>query len=304
MFDLVTVGHFAIDFIKSPIRPAPKPELGGPPTYVSLAAAHLGAKVSVISKVGEDFPTRYEVWLRRRGIDLSGLKKIEGALTTSFVLDYSEQGERQLILKSRAPTIEAEDVPDSLEAKAIHIAPIANEVSYEATIKLRGLADIVSLDPQGFLRRFDANGNMHLEGMENPQVLRKTDIFKASRGEIEALTGKHDLLQAAEKVSRYGARIVVVTKGGEGTLLYDGGRVYEVPVAKPKVVVDTTGAGDVFIGAFLAEYSRGKEALWCACVGSASASFAVEKFGPRGLGNRKKVYERAAKVYEESSALG
>lgn len=303
MFDIVTVGHFSIDFIKSPRRLAPKPTLGGPPTYTSLAARYLGAKVSVISKVGEDFPPRYITWLKNQGVDLSALKRVEGALTTSFLLNYCGDGERQLILKNKAPSIDVEDIPDSFESKAVHISPIANEISYEAIIKLRGLTRIVSLDPQGFLRYFDKNGKTHLKRMENPKVLENIDIFKSSREEIEAATGKSDLLQSIKRVNMYGAKIVIVTRGVKGSLLYAKGRVYEIPASKPRVVVDTTGAGDIFIGAFLAEYIQEKDPVWCACVGSASASFVAEKLGPRGFGCKKEVYERAAQVYEKISVI-
>jgi hypothetical protein len=70
MFDLVTVGHFAIDLITSPKITKPKQTLGGSPTYVSLAARKLDTKVSVISKVGEDFSDRYIAWLKANGVDL------------------------------------------------------------------------------------------------------------------------------------------------------------------------------------------------------------------------------------------
>jgi len=303
MFDIVTVGHFAIDYISSPRRPAPKPTLGGPPTYVSLAARKLGAKVSVVSKVGEDFPSGYIDWLVNRGVDLSALKKVGGTSTTSFMLNYHKDGERQLILKNRAPPIVVEDIPCSLEAKVIHIAPIANEISHDVVVKLRGLTNIVSLDPQGFLRHFDEEGKTYLQRMENPKFLEKIDIFKSSQREIEAVTGESDPLQAIRRIYEYGVKTVIVTRGMEGSLLYVKGKCYRVPAAIPKVVVDTTGAGDVFTGAFLAEYIQEKDPVWCVCVGSAAASFVIEKFGPRGFGQKREVYERVAEVYEKTSVI-
>ena len=78
MFDIVTIGHFAIDYIVSSKIGQSKPTLGGPPTYTSLAARKLGAKVSAVSKIGDDFPVSYVKYLENRNIDLSGLKKIAG----------------------------------------------------------------------------------------------------------------------------------------------------------------------------------------------------------------------------------
>lgn len=77
-----------------------------------------------------------------------------------------------------------------------------------------------------------------------------------------------------------------------------GDAFYHVPACKPRIVRDPTGAGDAFAGAFLAEYLRGTEPVWCCCVGSAAASFVVEEVGPHRFGEKKEVYDRARKIYE------
>ncbi len=298
MFDLVVVGHFAIDSIISPKLGAPMPALGGPPTYVSLAARKLNAKVSVISKVGEDFSEDYIEWLNANSIDLSGLKHIKNASTTRFVLRY-ENEKRQLQLKSKAPPIIPEDTSDSLQAKVIHVAPIANELSAEVVDKLRTLTETISLDPQGFVRRFDENGNVFPKRWKDPHVLEKIDFYKSSLNEIRMITGLTDLRPAMQRIHDYGAETVIVTKGIRGsTLLYEE-NFYKIPACKPRVIRDLTGAGDAFIGAFLAEYIRGKDLVWCMCVGSAAASFVVEGVGPAMFGEKENIYQRASEIYEK-----
>jgi sugar/nucleoside kinase (ribokinase family) len=298
MFDLVTVGHFAIDQIFLPKIATPKSTLGGSPTYVSLAARKLGAKVSVISKVGEDFPSEYVEWLKANGVDLSGLKHIRDASTTRFLLKYEKQ-RRQLQLKSQAPLIYPKDVSNSLQAKAIHVTPIANELSQDVIDKLRGLTTILSLDSQGFVRKSDGQGNVRLGEWENPQVLRQIDMYKSSLDEIKAVTGLSDFRRAVQKIREYGVKIIVVTKGMKGATLFFDEEFYEIPACESKVVQDVTGAGDVFIGAFLAEYVQGKDPVWCACVGSAAASFIVEGLGPAVFGEKEETYKRATRIYEK-----
>jgi sugar/nucleoside kinase (ribokinase family) len=134
--------------------------------------------------------------------------------------------------------------------------------------------------------------------MENPDVLGKIDIFKSSEKEIKVATGEPDLLKAIRRISEHGVKTVIVTKGIEGSILYIKNSFYEIPASRPEVVVDATGAGDVFIGAFLAEYVKKKDMVWCACVGSASASFVIEKLGPEGFRGKKEIYKRADQVYE------
>ena len=60
---------------------------------------------------------------------------------------------------------------------------------------------------------------------------------------------------------------------------------------------DPTGAGDAFIGAFLAEYVSGKDPEWCSCVGSAASSFVVEGIGPAVFGEKEETYLRARQIY-------
>jgi len=296
MFDIVTVGHFAIDQILSPKILSSKPTLGGSPTYVSLAARKLEAKVSVISKVGGDFPSEYVALLKANGVDLSGLKQVRAASTTRFLLKYGRRG-RQLQLKSRAPPISPEDVPNLLRAKAVHVAPIANELSQGVIDKLRALTDILSLDPQGFVRRFDEQGHVKLGRWEETEILRKVDVYKSSFSEIRAATGLADLQLAIRKVHSYGPRIVMVTRGMKGSTLFFDDKFYEIPACKSRVVVDVTGAGDAFLGAFLAEWVRGKDPVWCACVGSAASSFVVEGVGPAVFGGKREIYVRASEIY-------
>ena len=298
MYDLVTVGHIAIDLTSSPKITMPKPTLGGSPVYVSVAARRLGAKVSVISNVGEDFSRSYIAWMTGNGVDLSGLKRIKGASTTRFFLKYTNR-RRHLQLKNRAPNILPEDIPNSLQTKIIHIAPIANEISRTLVEKLRTLTNMLCLDPQGFVREFDTNGNMHLKRWDAPQVLGQIDLYKSSSSEIKVITGIADLKLGMEKINDYGAKIVIVTRGTKGSKLLFEGDFFDIPPCKPRIVRDHTGAGDAFIGAFLAEYVRRKDPVWCACVGSASAAFVVEEVGPKAFGEREEIYARTNKIYKE-----
>jgi len=295
--DLVTVGHFAIDTITTPRATVPKRALGGSPTYVSVAAAKMGAKVSVVSKVGGDFPDEYLEWLRVNDVGVSGLGKLRNAATTRFALDYDRSWERKLRLERQAPPILVKDVPQGLRSRAVHIAPIANEVSDDVVFRLRRVCRVLSLDPQGFVRSFDGRGNVSLKRWRAVDVLSKVDVFKSAVKELRAMTGKSEVREAVKEVADCGVRVVVVTSGLKGSTLYFEDGFYDIPAWESRVVVDPTGAGDSFVGGFLAEYLTCKDVVWCCCVGSAAASFVVEGFGPERFGERDEVYERARQIY-------
>lgn len=300
MLDIVPVGHFSIDSILLPDRKAPFVVLGGSAAYVSLASRRLGAKVSVISKVGGDFPEAYLWWLSQEGVDLSGVVKDENAQTTRFELEYNKDlSGRLLRLNSRAPSITVEDIHDSVKAEAIHIGPIAGEITYDVVERLRDCADVLCLDPQGLVRNFGENGSVSLGPLTDRRILGLVDIFKSSSKEIAAVTGLPNLESCIEAVHSFGPRIVIVTLGADGAIVSVENEIHDVPAYKPEKLVDPTGAGDAFIGAFLTEYVRGEDCAWCSHVGSAAASLVVEAIGPTFFGDKDEIYRRARVLYEK-----
>jgi len=300
MFDIVSVGHFSIDSIFLPGRRVPFVVLGGSATYVSFATRRLDARVAVISKVGNDFPAAYLWWLRQEGIDLSQVAKVENVQTTRFELKYdADLSSRTLQLKSRAPSITVDDLSVSMKAKAIHIAPIAGEITFEVAERLKGCAEVLSLDPQGLVRNFDENGNVTHGPLADNRILELVNIYKSSLAEIQAVTNQPNLNSAIKAIHDYGVETVIVTLGIEGAVLSVEGNIYNIPACKPDKIVDPTGAGDAFIGGFLAEYVNDEDHLRCLCVGSAAASFVVEAPGPTFFGDKQQIYHRARLLYEK-----
>ena len=298
--DIAVVGHFAIDTILLPSRTSPFVILGGAATYTSFAAKRLDANVSVISKVGENFPEAYFWWLTQEGIDISCVTKLTGESTTCFDLNYNKDlSERTLTLKSKGPALSPDDVPKNFRAKAIHIAPIANEIPYKLVERLKNCADILSLDPQGLIRSFNNAGDVLENASVDNRIFSLINIYKSSQNEIYALTGESELKPAIRTIHDVGVETVIVTMGLKGSVLSVEGAQYTVEACPSQVLVDPTGAGDVFIGSFLTEYLLQKESLWCASVGSAAASCVVEGIGPTYFGKKEEIYRRANSLYEK-----
>ena len=190
-------------------------------------------------------------------------------------------------------------MPKDFHAKAVHIAPIDNEIPYELVERLKGCADLLSLDPQGLLRSFDEAGNVSVNASVDNRIFSLINIYKSSQNEIFALTGESELKPAIKAIHDVGVETVIVTLGAKGSVLSVEGAQYNIEACPSQVLVDPTGAGDVFIGSFLAEYLQQKESLWCASVGSAAASCVVEGLGPTYFGKKEEIYRRANSLYEK-----
>jgi sugar/nucleoside kinase (ribokinase family) len=187
-----------------------------------------------------------------------------------------------------------------LNTKSIHIAPIAGEISFEVVKRLRSCCKYLSIDPQGMTRRFDTCGKLTVSAEMDIHLLGFVDIYKSSFDEICILTGKSSLKDAINAVHDWGPKIAIVTMGAQGSMLSIKGEVYAVPIYHSGKLVDPTGAGDVFIGAFLNEYVRfEQEPFWCACVGSAAASLVIEGVGTTFFGEKNRIYRRALSIYNK-----
>jgi sugar/nucleoside kinase (ribokinase family) len=298
--DLTVIGNFSIDHITLPTQPKPSTIMGGAVAYTSLAAQVLGAKAAIISKIGNDFPQTYLTQLQKAGVDTTNIIQAQNEKTTSFELTYNTTlTNRTLRLRNQGTPITIADLPQSFISKAIHIAPIVDEITPEVINYLKGCCECLSIDPQGMTRRFDQNGNVTASAQMDKQVLSLIDIYKSSLDEIQTLTGETELEKAVEAVHDLGPETVIVTMGAKGSLLSTQDEFCQVPIYESEQVVDPTGAGDVFIGAYLAEFVMEKNPFWCACVGSAAASIVVEGVGTSFFGEKAEIYRRADVVYEK-----
>jgi sugar/nucleoside kinase (ribokinase family) len=298
--DVAVVGHFAIDSITLPSRPHSFMMLGGSVTYVSLVTKRLDGKACVLSKVGGDFPEAYLWWLREEGIDLTNVVKREDEQSTRFELEYnSDLSERKLRLKGKASPITVDDLQSFGHSKALHVAPIAGEINYDVVEYLKKHTGVLSLDPQGLLRAFDEAGNVYCCVPTDRRLLSLVNVYKSSMDEATSLTGETEVKPAMKAIHDFGVENVIITMGAKGSVLSVAGSTYHIPACPGNTVVDPTGAGDVFIGAFLTEYTRAKETFWCACVGSAAASMVVESLGATGIGEKDEIYRRAQAIYEK-----
>jgi sugar/nucleoside kinase (ribokinase family) len=301
LLDLLVVGHFAIDYVVRDGEALP-PSLGGTVTFSSLAAAGLGAKVGIVSKVGPDFRDEYILVFARNGIDVSDIKKVK-APTTKYRLRYIGE-ERTLALISKCEPIKPQDVK-GLRGKtnAIHLGPIAGEISPQTIREVAKWRKIVLLDLQGVIRKFDKDGNVSVEANPLlPEMVRNVTIVKAALKEGEAVTKASGFEKVASSLLDMGCRISIVTLGAKGSYVSTrDGESLSIPAIRPRKVTDYTGAGDAYSGSFLVEYTRTRDVRRSAIIASSAVSFKVEGHSTSGFALRKDIEERAKGYLEVQS---
>jgi sugar/nucleoside kinase (ribokinase family) len=120
------------------------------------------------------------------------------------------------------------------------------------------------------------------------KVLAKIDVLIINDSEARQLSGQYSLVKAAHEIIKMGPKYVIIKKGEHGALLFDESQVFSAPALPLEDVFDPTGAGDTFAGGFMGHIARTKDLSFDnmkrgIIVGSAMASFCVEKFGTTRL---------------------
>jgi sugar/nucleoside kinase (ribokinase family) len=117
------------------------------------------------------------------------------------------------------------------------------------------------------------------------KVIKEIDVLTINDEEARLLSGEFSLKKAANKILTMGPEYLIIKKGEHGALLFDkNNNIFSAPALPLEEVFDPTGAGDTFAGGFMGYLSSQEEITWQAMkkaiiVGSAMASFTVEKFG-------------------------
>lgn len=279
--DLVVAGNLLVDDIVYPDGRTRMGEAGGAALYAALGASLWGVTVGVASVRGEDYPIVALDELAARGVDLAGVRALEGPGVRTWLL-YEERG-RRVIHRLGSPS-HAEVSPQShdlpphyLGARAVHLAPMPFEIQSELVGSLAARREMaLSLDPHEPLRE------ENLPAWR--AVLANVDALFVSEDELLLPGVEADPRGALRSLAVGRLRFIAFKRGRRGGFLYDAREreFLEWPPV-PRLSGDPTGAGDAFAGGFLAAILQGRalqDALDQAIV---SASFALEDWGAHGL---------------------
>jgi sugar/nucleoside kinase (ribokinase family) len=119
-------------------------------------------------------------------------------------------------------------------------------------------------------------------------TISMVDLLMVNDAEARQLSGEYSLVKAAQKIMTMGPKYLIIKKGEHGALLFHDTHVFFAPALPLEEVFDPTGAGDTFAGGFIGHLARTQDISYnnmktAIIIGSAMASFVVEKFGAERL---------------------
>jgi len=283
---ITVVGSIAFDSVKTPFGERER-MLGGAAVHFALAASFF-EEVRVVGPVGDDFGERELEVLRKRGVEVSDIERIEGGKTFFWRGEYGWDLNSRETLETQLGVFEGFDPKLSERSRASDVLFLAN-IQPELQRRVREQlpeARFVALDSM----------NLWIEQQREPllSAIASVDCLVLNDAELRQLTGRPNIVSAAREVLAWrapspelrGPSVVVAKQGEYGAALVTNESFFALPAYPLENVIDPTGAGDTFAGAFvgyIAAHPRGElsDELLRRAMAHATvlASFNVEEFG-------------------------
>lgn len=270
MKKLFAIGEALIDFIPQQSGVsisevgAFEPKVGGAPANVCGAYTKLGGESAMITQLGNDpFGDKIENELKACGLDTTHVKRTEEANTSLAFVALKADGNREFSFY-RKPGADMLYDPDTLRKEwfedgfALHFCSVSlgdfpmKEAHKRAISYAREQGLLISFDPN---LRFNLWSSRDALKAAVKGFIPLADVLKVSDEEIEFITGKSTIEEALPELFTGEVKLVVYTEGAAGAQAFTKSAKAQSPCEKVKAV-DTTGAGDAFIGSFLYKLSE------------------------------------------------
>ena len=279
---LISVGTMAFDAIETPFGKTER-IIGGSAVYVAYAASYFVKPIQQISIIGSDFPAEEMEELRKRGVHLDGVEVVPGKKSFFWKGRYHEDMNSRDTLITDLNVLADFDphIPDSYQdAEFLMLGNLAPRIQLNVIQEMRKRPRLIAMDTMNFWME-SALSDLNI-------VLKYVDMLIINDAEARQLTGQFSLVKAAKSIMQMGPKYLIVKKGEHGALLFHDTEVFFAPALPLEDVFDPTGAGDTFAGGFMGHLAKTGDISFenmkrGIIVGSAMASFCVEKFGPTRL---------------------
>jgi sugar/nucleoside kinase (ribokinase family) len=296
---LIVVGSMALDAIETPFGKVDK-IVGGSATYVAYAACNFIQPINQVSIIGNDFPKEEIHQLIIRGVVMDGVEMIKDKKSFFWSGRYhADMNTRDTLVTDLNVLVDFNPkVPENYQgSEFLMLGNLQPTVQLSVIKQLKERPKLIVMDTMNFWME------SAMPDLEN--VLRQIDVLLVNDAEARQLSGQYSLVKAARTILSMGPKFLIVKKGEHGALLFHDDGVFFAPALPLEDVFDPTGAGDTFAGGFIGHLAKTRDVSFenmktAIIVGSAMASFCVEKFGPTRLKEitKEDIDKRLRQFYE------
>ena len=279
---LLIVGTMAFDALETPFGKVDR-IIGGSATYAAWAASNFTKPIKQVSIVGGDFPQEEITALETRGVAFEGVEVVPDGKSFFWSGRYHLDMNTRDTLVTELNVLAQFDpkIPESYQdCGYVMLGNLAPAVQISVMQQLKTKPKLTIMDTMNFW--------MDIAMDELKTALGMVDLLMVNDSEARQLSGEHSIVKAAKKIQAMGPKYLIIKKGEHGALLFYEDRIFSAPALPLADVFDPTGAGDTFAGGFIGYLAKADDTSYesmkaAVIIGSAMASFCVEKFGPNRL---------------------
>ncbi len=287
MKKVIVVGTLAFDTIETPYGKVER-VIGGSAPFASLAAKTKNVECAVVSIVGNDFPKSYLDLLVSKGIDISEVQIEKSGKSFFWSGKYYHNMNKRDTLETQVNVLANFDPKIPKNYTNTDILVLGNldpKVQLSVISQFEKRPKFTMLDTMNFWMDNTLDNLL--------KIISKVDLLCINDEEVIQLSGCEDYKNGIKKILTMGPKYLIMKKGEYGSTLYSDNLEFFCPSFKVKKVIDPTGAGDSFAGAFAGHLAESKnytfESISSALIyANAVASFCVEKFGIENMLNISK----------------
>ncbi|MES2704391.1 MAG: PfkB family carbohydrate kinase [Bacteroidota bacterium] len=279
---LLIIGTMAFDALETPFGKVDR-IIGGSATYAAWAASNFIKPINQVSIVGGDFPKEEIAALEERGVVFEGVEVVPDGKSFFWSGRYHMDMNTRDTLVTDLNVLAQFDpkIPESYQdSNYVMLGNLVPAVQISVVQQLKKRPKLVIMDTMNFW--------MDVAMDDLKKVLGMVDLLMVNDSEARQLSGEYSLVKAAKKIQEMGPKYLIIKKGEHGALLFYEDKIFSAPALPLEDVFDPTGAGDTFAGGFIGYLARIDDISFenmkaAIIVGSAMASFCVEKFGPNRM---------------------
>ena len=250
--------------------------LGGSAAYALLANKQNTCEL--VGVVGDDFQDYHFDLLSNHSISTNSLTKLNGNT-------FCWGGEYQNDFSSRKtlyvdPGVSETYLPDLSEnSKNCPFLLLGNTAPHLQTALLN------QMDSKPFILLDTFKLYIDIANKELKHLIKRVDLFCINFNEAIALSGQSgsDINEMSKAILDLGPKSLIIKDGGKGSYFFDSNNQFSIKAYPVKEVIDTTGAGDAYIGGLLMGKMNGMSILDSMKIGAVTASFCIEGIGVDGL---------------------
>ena len=279
---LIVVGTMAFDSLETPFGKVDR-IIGGSATYVAWSASNFTQPIKQVSIIGGDFPQEELAVLQERGVDFEGVEVVKDGKSFFWSGRYHmDMNTRDTLVTDLNVLAQFNpQLPESYQdCEFLMLGNLAPAVQISVINQLKKRPKLIVMDTMNFWMD---------SAMDDLQkAISMVDVLLVNDSEARQLSGEYSLVKAAARIQAMGPQFLIIKKGEHGALLFHGKEVFFAPALPLEDVFDPTGAGDTFAGGFIGHLAASKDISFenmktAIIIGSAMASFCVEKFGTTRL---------------------